>query len=79
MKTVVCSESMEEYFSTLQSDVDACYEVCRRARMRGIDPELTVEIPQASDLAARVEKLLYEWEVEGVASRIREMSVDHNR
>lgn len=79
MKTVVCSESMEEYFSTLQKDVDACYEVCRRARMKGIDPELVVEIPQASDLAARVEKLLYEWEVEGVASRIREMSRDHNR
>ena len=79
MKSVVCSESMEEYFSTLQREVDVCYDVAKRARMKGLDPELDVEIPQASDLAARVEKLLFEWEVEGVASRIRELSRDHNR
>lgn len=79
MKTVVCSESMEEYFSSLQSEVDRCYEIAKRARMLGLDPELDVEIPQAADLAARVEKLLLEWEVEGVASRIRELSRDHNR
>ncbi|MCU0859073.1 MAG: DNA polymerase II large subunit [Thermoplasmata archaeon] len=79
MKGVVCSESMEEYFSELKSQADRCYEIAGRARMRGMDPELTVEIPQASDLAARVEKLLYEWDVEGVAERIRELSKDHNR
>ncbi len=76
---VVCSESMQEYFSSLQREVDACYEVVKRARSRGCDPELGVEVPQASDLAARVEKLLYEWEVEGVADRIRELGRDHNR
>ena len=70
---------MEEYFSSLQREVDACYDVVRRARLRGFDPEMGVEIPQASDLAARVEKLLYEWDVEGVAERIRELSRDHNR
>ncbi len=79
MKSVVCSESMEDYFSRLQREVDNCYDVAKRARMRGFDPELDVEIPQASDLAARVEKLLFEWDVEGVASRIRELSRDHNR
>lgn len=79
MKSVVCSESMEEYFSTLQRGVDTCYEVAKRSRMKGLDPELDVEIPQAYDLAARVEKLLFEWDVEGVASRIRELSKDHNR
>ncbi len=79
MKSVVCSESMEEYFSSLQRQVDACYEVAKRARMKGFDPELDVEIPQAQDLAARVEKLLVDWDVEGVASRIRELSRDHNR
>lgn len=70
---------MEDYFSALQKQVDACYEVAKRARMRGFDPELDVEIPQAQDLAARVEKLLVDWDVEGVASRIRELSRDHNR
>ncbi|MGQ9588007.1 MAG: DNA polymerase II large subunit [Thermoplasmata archaeon] len=79
MKTVVCSESTEEYFSRLQREVDVCYDIARRARMRGLDPELDVEIPQAPDLAARVEKLLSDWEVEGVASRIRELSRDHDR
>jgi len=79
LRSVVCSESMEEYFSDLQRKVDACYDVARRARKKGLDPELDVEIPQAPDLAARVEKLLSEWEVEGVAVRIRELSRDHNR
>ncbi|MGB2826370.1 MAG: DNA polymerase II large subunit [Thermoplasmata archaeon] len=79
MRGVVCSESMQDYFSSLQREVDVCYDVARRARMKGFDPELDVEIPQASDLAARVEKLLFEWEVDGVADRIRELSVDHDR
>jgi DNA polymerase II large subunit len=70
---------MEEYFSSLQREVDACYDIARNARMRGLDPSLDVEVPQASDLAARVEKLLFEWDVEGVASRIRELSTDHDR
>ena len=79
MKTVVCSESMEEYFSSLQREVDSCYDVAREARKKGLDPEVDVEIPQAADLAERVEKLLFEWDVEGIASRIRELSADHNR
>ncbi len=78
-KGVACSESMEEYFSELQKQVDACYAVGRRARKRGLDPELDVEVPQAADLAARVEKLLSDWEVAGVASRIRELSAARDR
>ncbi|MBU1159497.1 MAG: DNA polymerase II large subunit [Candidatus Thermoplasmatota archaeon] len=70
---------MQEYFSSLQKAVDQCYEVAKRARMKGFDPELDVEIPQASDLAARVEKLLFDWDVEGVANRIRELARDHDR
>ena len=79
MRGVVCSESMQEYFSSLQREVDVCYDIARRARMKGFDPEIDVEVPQAPDLAARVEKLLFDWEVDGVADRIRELSVDHNR
>jgi len=78
-KGVACSESMEEYFSELQKHVDLCYSVARQARQRGYDPETDVEVPQATDLAARVEKLLSDWEVEGVASRIRELSETHDR
>ncbi len=79
MKTVVCSESMEDYFSKLQREVDSCYSVARRARKVGLDPEMDVEIPQAADLAERVEKLLFEWDIEGIAYRIRELSAEHNR
>jgi DNA polymerase II large subunit len=79
MRGVVCSESMQEYFSSLQREVDTCYDIARRARMKGFDPEIEVEVPQASDLAARVEKLLFDWEVDGVADRIRELSLDHDR
>ena len=79
MRGVTCSDSMQEYFSTLQREVDLCYDIARQARMQGYDPELEVEVPQAPDLAARVEKLLFEWEVDGVARRIRELSADHNR
>ncbi len=79
MRGVVCSESMQDYFSLLQREVDVCYELARRARMLGMDPELEVEVPQAPDLAARVEKLLAEWEVDGVAERIRELSEVHDR
>ncbi|UCE92469.1 MAG: DNA polymerase II large subunit [Methanobacteriota archaeon] len=70
---------MQDYFSLLQREVDVCYELAKRARMLGMDPELDVEMPQASDLAARVEKLLFEWEVDGVAERIRELSEAHDR
>ena len=38
-----------------------------------------MEIPRAEDLASRVEKLLDQWNVEGVAERIRQLSRDHNR
>ena len=44
--------------------------IAHEARQRGIDPNLDVEIPIASDLADRVEALL---EIKGVAARIREL------
>jgi DNA polymerase II large subunit len=79
MAQVACSERMRQYFEALAKEADRCYAVARRARARGMDPETFVEIPQAEDLASRVEKLLSSWNVEGVAARIRELSKDHNR
>lgn len=70
---------MEEYFNSLFTDTERCYSIARRARARGLDPETFVEIPRAEDLASRVEKLLDDWKVEGVAERIRELSKKHNR
>ena len=79
MPGVACSKSMEEYFSSLFADTERCYGIARRARGRGLDPETFVEIPRAEDLASRVEKLLAQWNVDGVAERIRELSKKHNR
>ncbi len=79
MGGVACSKAMEDYFNSLFSDTERCYSIARKARGRGLDPETFVEIPRAEDLASRVEKLLSDWKVEGVAERIRELSVGRNR
>ncbi len=79
MAQVTCSERMRSYFEALSKEADRCYAVARRARARGMDPETFVEIPQAEDLASRVEKLLASWNVEGVAGTIRELSRSHDR
>lgn len=77
MRHVACSEEMERYFRDLTTKTEECYTVAKTARRRGKDPEVKVEIPMAEDLASRVEKLLADWNVEGVAERIRELSAEH--
>src|SRR5512133_3329574 len=79
MPGVACSKAMEEYFNGLFAEADRCYGIARKARSRGLDPEVFVEIPRAEDLASRCERLLEAWHVEGIAERIRELSKSHNR
>ncbi|TLZ43845.1 MAG: DNA polymerase II large subunit [Methanobacteriota archaeon] len=79
MGSPVASEEVRSYFADLLSQVDSTYAVARAARARGFDPELDVEIPLTDDLASRVERLLENYEVEGVARRIRELAKDHDR
>ena len=67
---VKTSKEMEEYFTTIQSQVDQCYNLAEEARNKGFDPEIYVECPQAKDLAGRVEKLVGP---EGIAEAIREL------
>ncbi len=75
----VCSDEMRRYFASLEAGADACYRVASEARKKGFDPSLQVEIPKTQDLASRVEQLLHDYGVEGVAHRIRELSRDHDR
>jgi DNA polymerase II large subunit len=49
---------MEAYFKSLEEKIDEIYEIAKKARSLGLDPELEPEIPRAEDLAARVEKLV---------------------
>lgn len=74
--TIAASKEMMEYFDALQDEANKCYEVAKVARKKGLDPSLEVEIPQAEDLASRVEKLL---NLEGVAGIIRGMAEKYNR
>lgn len=61
---------MEEYTKELMRKIDEIYEIARKARSLGYDPELEPEIPRAGDLAERVEKLVGP---RGVAEVIREL------
>jgi len=79
MGRAVCSEELEAYFRGLEAGAEAGYRVARAARGKGIDPEREVETPLAEDLASRVERLLKDYDVEGIARRIRELSERHDR
>jgi len=70
-KNISVSSDMREYFNRLQEDIDICYSIAIEARKKGFDPEFEVEIPQALDLAARVEQLVGP---KGIAPKIRTMT-----
>ena len=55
---IVASQEMKFYFEELERQISEIYEIAKKARSLGYDPELEPEIPQAEDLAARVEKLV---------------------
>jgi len=67
---VEMSKEIENYFVSIQNQVDHCYSIAEKARSKGFDPEKYVECPQAKDLAGRVEKLVGP---EGIAEAIRNL------
>ena len=73
---VVVSPTMREYFKSLEVMTDEIYEIAKKARSLGLDPELVTEIPRAEDLAARVEQLVGP---PGVAEVIRVLYKDMGR
>lgn len=64
------SGEMLAYFEEMESQVKEAYDIANAARIQGLDPKETVEIPLAQDLAARVENLVGP---PGIADRIREL------
>ncbi len=64
---------MDGYFESLEASLRDEMEIAKRARSKGLDPELDVEVPIAVDLAERVEKLVG---ISGVAERIRELEAE---
>ena len=77
MGIIAASDEMAKYFKTLSEKNDECYKIAEAARAKGLDPEIIVEIPQAEDLASRVEKLLKDYNVDGVADDIRRLTEKH--
>ncbi|WP_457752297.1 DNA-directed DNA polymerase II large subunit [Thermococcus sp.] len=70
------SPEMKAYFESLQREIDRAYEIARRAREQGKDPSLEIEVPQATDMAGRVESLVGP---KGVAERIRVLVKEHGK
>jgi DNA polymerase II large subunit len=70
-RDITASETMLSYFTHLQTGIEQCYNIAEKARDLGLDPAFTVEIPQALDLAARVEQLVGP---QGIAPKIREVT-----
>ncbi|MFA4663403.1 DNA-directed DNA polymerase II large subunit [Pyrococcus kukulkanii] len=69
-------QEMKEYFEMLQREIDKAYEIAKKARAQGKDPSTDVEIPQATDMAGRVESLVGP---PGVAERIRELVKEYGK
>ncbi|MDV3104675.1 DNA-directed DNA polymerase II large subunit [Thermococcus waiotapuensis] len=74
--TELYSPEMKAYFESLQREIDRAYEIARRARSQGKDPSLDVEVPQATDMAGRVESLVGP---PGVAERIRALVKEYGK
>ncbi len=76
MSEELYSPEMRAYFESLQREIDRAYEIARRARAQGKDPSLEVEVPQATDMAGRVESLVGP---KGVAERIRALVKEYGK
>ncbi|MHA1301080.1 MAG: DNA polymerase II large subunit [Candidatus Helarchaeota archaeon] len=73
------SPTMKKYFTNIKLEIEKLYDVANKARSRGLDPSVTVEIPWATDVASRVETLIGP---KNIANRIRELSkskLDHEK
>jgi DNA polymerase II large subunit len=66
----------DHYFEEINKKTIEIYSIAQKARSKGLDPTLTVEVTLAKDLAERVEGAL---KLSGLAKRIRELLGSINR
>jgi len=71
--------NIDEYFEIIKKQTFSDYELANNLRKLGLDPEENVEIHLASNLAERVEKLLIDYDVEGVSKIIDRYLKTKNR
>ena len=72
------SLSHSDYIELLESECSVVYDIAEQARGQGRDPRNFVEIPRASDLADRTQKLLDFLEPRTTASQIRLLTEHHD-
>ena len=71
---------LDVYDKWLEERTEEAYKIADKAKKKGLDFSTEVEIPRASDLASRTEKLLVE-HLDGfeVAEDIRKFLLDNDR
>ena len=81
MTEVIMSEAQKIYFQNLQNGVTEAYKVAETCRKQGLDSRNYVEIPQAEDMASRVQQLLNFLQHRNTAEQIRDLNkqFDGNR
>ncbi|MBI2139510.1 DNA polymerase II large subunit [Candidatus Woesearchaeota archaeon] len=52
------SDTIQSYFNSIEAQVKEIYEIAGKARSLGFDPEETVPVPLAKDMAERVEGII---------------------
>src|SRR3989338_1495163 len=75
------SSKIKEYFNSLDTVIQVCYNIANKARAKGYDPDNKVEIPLAKDMAERVEGLVAvvapQLKGSGVSQRIKELELQY--
>jgi DNA polymerase II large subunit len=77
MAEVIMSEGQTQYFKALQDGVDETYAIANRCRKQGFDGRNFVEIPQAEDMASRVQQLLSFLNERQTAEQLRTLNVKY--
>ena len=67
-----------DYRQRLTDECHRVYGIINQAKAQGYDPKLEVEIPMASDLAERTQKLLKFLHERNTAAQIRELNITHD-
>jgi len=65
---------VEQYFRSVEAEVERAYLVAEQARQQGLDATTHVEVPRAQDMAMRVEKLLSHLHIDGISEEIRSLA-----
>ncbi|MFT4308593.1 MAG: DNA polymerase II large subunit [Candidatus Woesearchaeota archaeon] len=73
---VSCSPAIQSYFDRLRAEVNSAYAIAQKARAQGLDPERTVPIPLAENMAERVEGLISSVAPQIIGSGITERIVE---